>query len=94
MMNSLPNDTILDQSKLKGFADDKLNVTQKLKFILGRVETIVGKRRKCWLPAFFPFPTMFSNGFLNRVVKSRYCVVELAVAQTSPCFYVSSVEGF
>ena len=23
-------------------------------------ENIVGKRRKCWLPAFSPFPTMFS----------------------------------
>ena len=22
-----------------------------------------GKRRKCWLPAFSPFPTMFSNPF-------------------------------
>ena len=23
-----------------------------------------GKRRKCWLPAFSPFPTVFSEGFL------------------------------
>ena len=34
-----------------------------------------GKRRKCWLPAFSPFPTMFSKGFLYRVVKSRDIVV-------------------
>ena len=34
------------------------------------------KRRKCWLPAFSPFPTMFSKGFLYRVVKSRDCVVK------------------
>ena len=26
-----------------------------------------GKRRKCWLPAFSPFPTMFSKGFFFKV---------------------------
>ena len=30
-----------------------------------------GKRRKCWLPAFSSFPTMFPNGFFFRVVKSE-----------------------
>ena len=30
----LPNDEILDQSKLKAFADNKINVTQVLKFVL------------------------------------------------------------
>ena len=33
----------LPQSKLKAFADDKINVTQKLEFGLGRVKNIVGK---------------------------------------------------
>ena len=32
--------------------------------------------RKCWLQAFSPFPTMFSNCLLLRVVKSRDCVVK------------------
>ena len=41
--NSLPNDKILDWSKLKAFADDKINVKEKFKFGLGRVENIVGK---------------------------------------------------
>ena len=41
--NSLPNDKVLDWSKLKAFADDKLNVTKELKFVLGREENIVGK---------------------------------------------------
>ena len=40
-MNSLPDDKILDLSKLKVFAEDKVNMTQKLKFPLGRVENIV-----------------------------------------------------
>ena len=34
-----------------------------------------GKRRKCWLPAFSPFPTMFSKGFFPRVIKSWDCEV-------------------
>ena len=41
--NPLPNDKILDLSKLKTFADNKINVTQKLKFALGRVKNSVGK---------------------------------------------------
>ena len=42
-VNSLPNDKIFDWSKLKAFANDKINVNEKLKFGLGRVENIVGK---------------------------------------------------
>ena len=66
--------TKLGQSKLKGFADHKINVTQKFYFVKGRKRC--GKRRKCWLPAFSPFLTLFSKGFLYRVVKSRDCVVK------------------
>ena len=35
-----------------------------------------GKRRKCWLPAFSPFLTMFSKGFFCKVVKSQDYVVD------------------
>ena len=41
--NSLPHKKILLWSKLKAFADDKIKVTGKLKFVLGRVENTVGK---------------------------------------------------
>ena len=34
------------------------------------------KKRKCWLPAFSSFPTMFSEGFLLKVIKSRDYVVK------------------
>ena len=37
-----PNNRIIDWSKLKAFADDKLITTQNLKFVHGRVENIVG----------------------------------------------------
>ena len=32
-VNTVPNDKIFDRSKLKAFADDKLNVAEKLKFV-------------------------------------------------------------
>ena len=73
--NPLPDDKILDWSKLKALAyDKKKNVTKKLKFVLGMVENM-RRRRKCWLPAFSPFFTMFSKGFFFRVVKSWDCRV-------------------
>ena len=42
-LNYFPNDKILDLSKLKAFADNKINVTEIFKFLLERVENIVGK---------------------------------------------------
>ena len=33
-----------DWSKFKAFADDKINITERLKFVLEREENIVGKR--------------------------------------------------
>ena len=71
--NSLPNDKILETSKLKAFADDKINVTQKLNFLFGKSRKHCEKRRKCWLPAFSPLPTMFSKACLLRVVKIWDC---------------------
>ena len=41
-----------------------------------RCGTLCGKRRKCWLPAYSPFPATFSKGLLLRVVKSPDCVVK------------------
>ena len=64
--DSLQNDKFLHRSKLKPFADDKTNVTKKLKFVMGRVENIVGKgvnvsfpamfRKSCFLRVINPFP--------------------------------------
>ena len=75
-VTSLQNDKFIDLSSLKAFADDKINVREKLKFELRSVESIVGKGEKCWSPAFSPFSTMFSKGFYLKVVKSRDCVVK------------------
>ena len=48
-------------SKLKAFADNKLNFTQKLEFVFSRVENIVGKQENAemLLPAFSLFPKCF-----------------------------------
>ena len=56
IFNSLPNGKILDYSKLKAIADNKLNVYQKLKFVLGRVENIVGKEENADYQHFLLFP--------------------------------------
>ena len=34
---------------------------RKIKISCGKGKKHRGKRRKCWLPAFSPFPTMFSR---------------------------------
>ena len=69
-LNSLPNDKFLDWSKLKAFADDKINVTDILKVVLGQVENIVGEGEQ----HFLLFPQCFQKFFFSKVVKSRDCV--------------------
>ena len=61
---TLPNYKFWDVTKLKAFADDKLKVAKMTIFLLERAENTWGKRRKCWLPAFSPFPTVFSKVLL------------------------------
>ena len=66
--NSLPNNRILNWTKLKAFADDKIilnwpklkafaedkiNVVQKLKFVVGKAENIVGKGENASNQQFF-----------------------------------------
>ena len=55
-LNSLPNDNLVDLFKLKAFADDKINVSEQLKFLLGRVENIVGKGGNAGYQHFLLFP--------------------------------------
>ena len=75
-LNLLPNDKIVDWSNLKAFADDKVYVTEKLKFFMGRVENILGRGEKYWLPVFSIFPKKFSKVSFFSVVKSWDCVVK------------------
>ena len=68
---SLPNNIFLGWLKLKAFADNKINVTQVLKFEIyfGKGRKHCVKRKQCWSPAVSPFPTMFSKVFLFWVIK-------------------------
>ena len=59
----LPNNKISDQSKLKAIAGDKINLCQKIVFCIGE-DVKLWERRKCWLPAFSPFPQCFQNASL------------------------------
>ena len=58
-VNSLSKNKISDWSKFNAFADDKIELTEKIEICFGKGRKHCGKRRKCWLPAFTPFPTSF-----------------------------------
>ena len=49
------------------------------KFALGTAEIIVGKGEKFCLPAFSPFPTVFSKGYFLRDVKNWACALEFNI---------------
>ena len=65
MVNSLPNDKVWNLSKMKAFADDKINVTKNLKFVLIRVENIVGKGENADYWHFLLFPQYFQKFTLS-----------------------------
>ena len=58
-INPLPNDKILDQSKLKAFADDKLSVAKLTISLYDRVENTVGKGENAGNQHFLLFPQCF-----------------------------------
>ena len=71
-LNSLPNDKILDWSKLKAFEVNKIKVIEKLKFVFETVEKIVGKGENAGYQHFLLFPQCLQDLFF-KVVKSRDC---------------------
>ena len=58
-INPLPHEKILDRSKFKVHADDKINTTQNLNFVLGWVGNILGKGENAGYQHFL----LFSNCF-------------------------------
>ena len=64
--NPLPDDKILVLPKLKAFADDSYS---KHYSCVSQDKKHCGKSRKCQLPAFSSFPTMFSEAFFSSVSK-------------------------
>ena len=51
----------IDLLKLKALANDKINVIENFEVYFEKDRKYCGKRRKCWLPAFSPFPKVFSK---------------------------------
>ena len=55
----------------------------------------MGKGEKCWLPAFSPFPAMFSKGFFFSVFKNLGLFdKELALYHIIPTFNDPEIESF
>ena len=67
--NSLPNEKFLDWSKLKALADNKIKLAEKLKFVLGRVENIVGKGENAGYQHFLLFPQCFQKASISGSLK-------------------------
>ena len=68
-LNTLPNNKILDWSKSKAFADYKINVIKRLKFVLGMEENIVGKGENAGNQHFLLFPWCFQKASFTEVLK-------------------------
>ena len=68
-VNSVPNNEILDWSKLIAFADDKVNVNKKFKFVLGRLENNVGKGENAGYQHFLLFPQCFPKVSFSRLLE-------------------------
>ena len=60
-INSLPNDKILDWSKLKAFADGNFNIAKVMIFVCDRVENIIGKEENAGYQHFLLFPQCFQK---------------------------------
>ena len=74
---SLPNDKFLKKTKFKPFADDKINVTQNMKFWLERIRNIVVKGENASYQYFILFPQCFIHtSFPARFVNTCNCVVK------------------
>ena len=68
-INLLPNDKILNMTKLKAFADNQLNIARMMISLLDRVENTVGKEENAGYQHFLLFLQCFlkpsSLGSLN-----------------------------
>ena len=64
--NSIPDNIMFGQIRLKTLADDKINMARKLNFMHRLVENIAGLlyRRKCRLSAFL-FPVWIDQGHID-----------------------------
>ena len=64
---------ILDQSQLKAFAENKIEVIQMAKFVLDMIENIVGKEENAGYQHFLFFPQCFQKSLSPGSLK--VCIV-------------------
>ena len=97
MLNSLPNDKMADLTKLEPFADNKINVNQKLIFVLGRVQNIVGKGENAGFHHFLLLPQCFKRLLFQSCSKSGLCgkwLKHLTINHSIQGFNKSEREAF
>ena len=72
LVNHLPNNKFFDVTKLKAFADYKLNVARMIIFLFDRAEYTVGKGRNAGYQHFllflqcFPKPRRYNSGICGK----------------------------
>ena len=76
MVNPFLNDKILDRSKFKTNADNKITVIHNLNFVLGMVENILGKGGNAGYQHFVLLAKCFQKVSFLRVVKSQDYLVK------------------
>ena len=69
MFDPLPNNKILEYSKWKAYADDKIQVDEKLKFVMGLEENILRKGENAVYQQFLFFPQCFEKLSFLRLLK-------------------------
>ena len=69
--NPLPNDKILDMTKLNAFADNKLNILKKTITLFDTVENTVGKGENANNQHFLLFPQGFPKPSSLGLLKVR-----------------------
>ena len=75
ILKTLPKNKTLASSKLKAFADDKLNVPRNTTIVFHRIENRKKKRENANYQHFLLFPQCFQKGLSSVAVKSRQCEV-------------------
>ena len=60
---TFPDDKSLHFPNFQNIGKPHKKVALMMGYFCERVENIEGKRTRCWLPAFSPFPMMFSKAF-------------------------------
>ena len=87
---SLPKNKIFSESNLKGFSKDKDDSKVEIYYGTGKIHW--RKRRICWLPAFSPFPTMFTKNFILRIINRQDYAVKGNLYHTIKTLVHSKLE--